>query len=275
MVEKRWCSLAWLNNNELVFFDRNHPFENSIRHDKNKHKIVSNFAELDFLKVVNLRKSRLDYIPEFKSKKIQFLDLSCNNLKKFPEWILGLNELKYLNLGSNELESIPDLAHLPLETLKLHKNKISDIKLLPKTLIFLNIFLNNFVKVPDFSHLSHLEFFSFGATQIKHLPDWICNFFNLKWLSLVVNEIEVLPKDFCNLRNLIGLRLTKNKLTTIPENIGLLKKLRDLSLYSNRLTSLPDSFFELSLKKLNLSKNMIKNHDKIFKTFSGIDYFSF
>jgi Leucine-rich repeat (LRR) protein len=265
--------MEWLKGPDLSFFNPDNPFENDIRHLPNKHEIVTKFVDLDYLKTVNLRKCRLSYLPVFKSKQIESLDLSCNNLSVFPEWILDLKNLKYLNLGSNFFEHLPNLENLPLETLKLHKNKFSYLQI-PKTIKCLNLYLNNFLDIPDITHLKDLEFFSFGVTKITRLPDWICDFKNLKWLSLVVNDIEYLPENFCNLQNLIGLRLAKNKLKKLPNNIGLCKSLKEITLYSNCISCLPDSFYQLDLEKLNLSKNYLIDKNKIINKFSNINFFS-
>jgi Leucine-rich repeat (LRR) protein len=265
--------MEWLDNDNLSFCDPQNIFENTIRHNPDKHIIVSNYAKLDNLKSVNLRKCRLDYLPKFESKNIEFLDLSCNNFTRIPDWVFELKNLRYLSVGSNLLSELQDTDHMSLEVLKIHKNKISKLKTC-SSVKFLNLYLNQFDEIPDISHLKNLEFLSFGMTNLKALPDWILTFSNLKWLSLVVNKIEYLPKNFHLLHNLKGMRIAKNSLFDLPDSIGLMTNLEELSLYSNNLSSLPNSFYELNLKKLNLSKNPLKNKNELFESFKNIDFFS-
>ena len=265
--------MEWLNNNSLSFYDTESIFENTIRHNSDKHNIVSYYADMKNLTHVNLRKCRLNFLPEFKSKCIEFLDLSCNNLTSIPDWVFKLENLKYLNVGSNLLTHLPDTCHMSLETLKVHKNKLSKLKTC-KTLRFLNLYLNNFEYIPDVSYCEKLEFLSYGMTNISKLPCWITSFVHLKWLSLVVNKIETLPNNFHLLSRLKGVRLAKNNLSSLPDEIGALSDLEELTLYANNLNTLPESFFDLKLKKLNLSKNKIEIKDKLKEKFAGIEFFS-
>lgn len=260
---------------ELNFFDESLIFENKIRHLSNKHEIVEKASKNSKLKYVNLRKSRLDYIPEFASKEIEFLDLSCNNLTQFPLWILKLENLKFLNIGSNDIFFVPSLKHMNLETLKIYKNKIFDIELC-KSIKFLNLYLNNFETFPkQVFELEKLEFLSYCDCKLKIFPKELCDLHSLKWLCFVSNKIENLPDNFVYLKNLIGIKFGKNNIKELPLKFGDLSNLKEISFYCNKLTELPDSFFNLNLNKLNMSKNKL-TEECLFKLYkySKIEFYS-
>jgi Leucine-rich repeat (LRR) protein len=262
---------------EFSVYDEKLLFENSIRHDANKLEIVRLIAKLENLKYLNLRKSRIDVLPEFQCLDLEHLDISCNGISSFPSWILNLHKLHYLNIGSNQIKFIPDIGHLPLTCLKIHKNQISEFQGgLCKNIQFLNLYLNKFEEIPSVVFgLSRLEFLSFGGTKISNLPDDLVNLRNLKWLCLVANEIEAIPDFFALLDKMVGVNFAKNRIEKIPDSLRNMFALKEISLYSNRIEHVPDSFFELNLCKLNLKKNMLKAEmkSKVRNKFQHISFF--
>jgi len=248
---------------EISFFDPSTIFEGTIRHHPEKQKILKLASQLSNLRKLDLRKCKVGTLPSF-SSDLEYLDLSCNDLVVVPNWVYGLNQLKYLSLGSNhitELKSVP-----PVETLKVHKNRIKEMPPLPDTIRFLNLYLN---EMPELPPLPKLEFLSFGVTQMRTLPS-LPN--SLRWLSLVANQIEKLPADFCDLKKLEGVRLAKNALSILPGDIGTMN-IKQITLYKNNLKCLPESFFNLQLIKLNVSNNPLTDKDRIQKTFGHIEFY--
>lgn len=254
-----------------ISFHNEDQFGSTIRRHPLKHKIVEIIAKFSKLKTLNLRKSKLGYIPKIVSQELEYLDISCNDIEMVPNWIAD-KPLKFLNLGANKIKSLPDFSNIPLETLKIHKNiEIDKFPKINQKIKSLNLFLLPKInKIPEnILDLKFLEVFSFGGTQMNYLPDLPSK---LRWLTITINNIEKLPKNFCSLSNLEGLWLAKNKLRFIPDQFGDLKNLRILTLYSNQLKSLPDSFFNLKLNKLNLQCNPLENKEKILSRFK-IDFF--
>lgn len=258
---------------EISFYDQNDLFEGTIRKHPDKYKIISMIAKFKNLKKLNLRKCKINNLPDIHSKNLEFIDISSNDIEQIPNWIIKQPLLKYLNIGSNKITTIPDLQHLPLEILKIHKNSISNMPKIPNTIKSLNLYLNNMKEIPEnILNLSLLEVFSFGVTEMKQLPP-LHLLTNLKWLTLTVNQIENISEDICKLKNLEGLQLAKNKLKTLPEMIGNMN-IKTLTLYSNEISKLPQSFFNLKLNKLNLEMNQLTEEDKekIYKNFQKIDF---
>ena len=256
----------------ISFYDESDPFDNTIRKNKSKIEIIKLVSKLEHLKHVNLRKTRIGNLPEFCSKDIEFLDLSCNDLEEVPNWILKQKNLNFLNLGANNIKKLPSLEHLPLKVLKLHKNSLEEFPKVSNSLKNLNLFLNKFKELPScISNFSNLENFSFGMTEATNIPR-LSNLQNLKWLTLAVNNFEYLPDDITYLSKLEGLQFAKNKLKKLPKNFGDMN-IRFLTLYSNDLKELPESFFKLNLVKLNLEKNFLESFKtKILKTYKDIEF---
>ena len=263
-MEERQCV-------EISFYDESSVFGGTIRRNNQKKQIIELIAKLKKLKHLNIRKCKINDLPEIKSKNLEYLDLSCNEINSIPNWVFLQPNLRFLNLGSNKIESIPDLSFLPLETLKLHKNKITTMPKLGKELKSLNVFLNPMIEFPEkILDLSLLEVLSFGFTKTKKLPQ-ISSLMNLRWLTIAVNEIEVIPDDICQIKKLEGLILAKNKIKELPKMIGTMD-LKYLTIYSNNIKKLPESFFELKLKKLNLAMNPLKDKKKVIETFKDIEF---
>lgn len=254
---------AWYKQDSIIthisFYDPNSLFGGTIRHDRD----ISGLEKLEGLKYLDLRKNRLGKLPDLGHlTDLEYLDLSSNYMGGFPIWIKNLRKLKYLSVGVNEIECLPDfIGEFEFTTLKLHKNSIKYIPELNPSIKFLNLYLNK-AKFPNISKLVNLEFFSWGVSSLKDISS-IMALQNLRWLSLVANQIREIPDDICNWKHIIGMRLHKNKIERLPDNIGNLKTLKQLTLYQNNLKNLPKSFYDLDLEKLNLKYNEFSEVPKV------------
>jgi Leucine-rich repeat (LRR) protein len=264
-LEENFCT-------EISFYKEEAVFGSTIRKNENKDEIINIISKFPKLKFLNLRKCRANEIPEFVSKDLKHIDISCNNIDKFPPWILKQLSLNFLNIGANNIKEVPDLSHLKIETLKLHKNKIKNIPNINNAIKSLNLYLNQ--EICDFpkniEKLNNIEIFSFGVSKIKELPSLIC-WPKLRWLTVTVNNIESINDDTCELKNLEGLQLAKNNIKVLPEKIGEMN-LKCISLYSNEISYLPTSFYDLRLTKLNLSKNPLMCKTRVLEKFKTIDF---
>ena len=237
-----------------------------------RNNVCTNIS-LQHLTHLNVRKCKIGHLPEIRSKNLEYLDISCNDIESVPKWISQQYHLKFLNMGANKIKNLPDLSDIPLDTLKVHKNQITKLPKINRNIKSLNLFLNPMSNIPNYVFkLSLLETFSFGVTNIKSITS-IPLLKNLRWLTLTVNQIEYLPEDICCLKKLEGLQLAKNKINKLPNKIGDLN-IKHFTLYSNNIKELPESFFELQLKKLNLAKNplMKKYQQLVFEKFNNIDF---
>jgi len=260
---------------EISFHDINSIFGGTIRRNPYKKEIIEIVSKMKGLKHFDIRKCKICNLPEMSSQNLEFVDISCNDIEYFPNWIAKQQFLKYLNIGANKIKEIPDLSHLELEVFKLHKNTIDHLPPIGKKIKSLNLFLNRIQEIPkQVFDLNMLEVFTFGVTEMKDLPN-LSSLENIRWLTLTVNKIQNIPDDICMLKNLEGLQLAKNCIKELPQKIGEMN-LKVLTLYSNNISKLPDSFFNLKLKKLNLALNQIeeKEKNKIKEFYGNIDFIS-
>ena len=256
---------------EVSFYDELSVFGGTIRKHPRKRQMIESVAKLPYLKHLNIRKCKIEKMPEMQSRSFEYLDLSCNGIEHVPAWVISQPHLKFLSLGANNLHSIPDLSGMPLETLKLHKNRITEMPKIGQKIKSLNLYLNPMSNIPaSIFDLLLLEIFSFGVTDVKTLPS-LSSLPNLRWLTLTVNQFETLPDDICKLTKLEGLQLAKNKIKRLPHRIGEMN-LKALTLYSNDIEILPESFFDLKLNKLNLAMNPLKNKQRVFDAFNDIEF---
>ena len=120
--------------------------------------------------------------------------MSKLGLPQFPQEILELTNLTFLNLNENELSTIPDAI-----------NKLIDLTAL-----------------------------GVGGNQFTTFPEAFAKLNNLQVLALWGNKLTTLPEDIGKLTNLQTLLLEENQLTALPESIGNLTKLDVLTLDENK-----------------------------------------
>jgi Leucine-rich repeat (LRR) protein len=198
-----------------------------------------------------------------------------------PYEINKLKDLKYLNLSSCLIETLPDNFHLPsLKSLKMTlKNKnISQVeKSLEQiskitSLETLSITLSGDEKIPmSFSNLSSLEelevssFSNKKSSNIIDLVKLVSSNNNLRKLSIKSTSLKTFPSELIPmLSELEVLDLSSNNIENIPYNIENLSKLKELNLSDNKLTNIPDSILKLKkLKYLNLYNNNLSSYTKM------------
>ncbi len=213
--------------------------------------------------------------------------VSGNNLKTLPLELLGLPNLRKLDISGNPLESIPDvvtqilhleklilirveLTEIPdaiaklsnLTQLHLSDNKITQIPEAIANLTNLREFYlsdNQITQIPEaIANLTNLTEFSLHNNQITHISETIAKLTNLTELYLGSNQITQIPEAIANLTNLTKLYLFSNKITQISETIANLTNLTTLHLGSNQITQIPESIANLTnLSELYLSDNQI------------------
>ncbi|KAI0498190.1 hypothetical protein KFK09_021431 [Dendrobium nobile] len=108
-----------------------------------------------------------------------------------------------------------------------------------KCLRVLNLSSTELKELPDsVCDLIHLKYLDLSNTQLKILPDSMCKLYNLQTLELSeCYKLLELPKEFCNLVNLrhLGLQLDwefmgrRVDLISMPPGLGRLKSLQTLS----------------------------------------------
>ncbi|MDZ8263669.1 leucine-rich repeat domain-containing protein [Nostoc sp. ChiQUE01b] len=190
--------------------------------------------------------------------------VSGNNLKMLPLELLGLPNLRKLDISGNPLESIPDVVTqiLHLEELILIRVELTEIpdaiaKLTNLTQLHLDS--NQITQIPEaITNLTNLRELHLSYNKRTQIPKAIANLTNLTQLHLDSNQITQIPEVIANLTNLTQLHLSDNQITQIPEAIAKLTNLTQLHLYINQITQIPEAIAKLTnLRELDLSFNQI------------------
>ncbi|MHC0061336.1 leucine-rich repeat domain-containing protein [Nostoc sp. UIC 10890] len=190
--------------------------------------------------------------------------VSGNNLKTLPLELLGLPNLRKLDISGNPLESIPDVVTqiLHLQELILIRVELTEIpdaiaKLTNLTLLHLSG--NQITEIPEaIAKLTNLTQLYLSFNQITQIPEGIAKLTNLTQLDFYNNQITEIPEAIANLTNLTLLHLNDNKITEIPEAIANLTNLTLLHLSGNQITEIPEAIANLTnLTLLHLSGNQI------------------
>ncbi|OUL32253.1 leucine-rich repeat domain-containing protein [Nostoc sp. 106C] len=190
--------------------------------------------------------------------------VSGNNLRILPLELLGLPNLRKLDISGNPLESIPDVVTqiLHLEELILIRVELTEIpdaiaKLTNLRQLYLSS--NQITKIPDaLIKLTNLTRLVLSGNQITEIPDALIKLTNLTRLDLGGNQITEIPDALTELTNLTRLDLGENQITEIPDALAKLTNLMQLYLSSNQITNIPEAITKITnLTQLDLSYNQI------------------
>ncbi len=190
--------------------------------------------------------------------------VSGNNLKTLPLELLGLPNLRKLDISGNPLKSIPDVVtqilHLEeLILIRVELTEIPDAIANLTNLTQLHLDGNQITQIPEaIANLTNLTQLHLDGNQITQIPEAIANLTNLTQLHLDGNQITQIPEAIANLTNLMQLHLDGNKITEIPEALAKLTNLTQLVLIDNQITEIPEVLAKLTnLTQLHLDGNNI------------------
>jgi Leucine rich repeat/Leucine Rich Repeat len=188
---------------------------------------------------IKLRGNNLNAIPRrmLTFRKLQFLDLSKNQLATLTPEIGAMTGLRKLDVSGNGLPTLPEsIGNLTaLTTLRAGDNALEDV---PTTI----------------GKLTNLTKLSLSGNLLKKLPAEIKDCSSLEELDLSRNHFERLSKEIGALTKLNKLRVNDNALAdrigptagtirrAIPESIGELPNLKEFDVSGNPLTFLPNAF---------------------------------
>lgn len=191
--------------------------------------------------------------------------LDSNRLKKIPEKLSCLQNLKILHLYINEIEAIP-ASFSKLDGLRDVDLSMNKLKNLPSSFTSLTRLItlfaqnNHISQLPDdiFENLPNLNCILLSNNDLKSLPTSLGTLTSLYRLELSLNRLK--GNKFPDLRNvkLNHLDLGYNLLRTIPTPLFEQDNLVYLSLFNNKLKHVDNAITNLAnLKKLNISYNQI------------------
>ncbi|KAG5514361.1 hypothetical protein RHGRI_035687 [Rhododendron griersonianum] len=200
---------------------------------------LSPLLGLSCLKELRMENCNLSCLPNEVGNLISLetLDLGKNNLRTLPDNICNLTRLKKLYLSDC------DVSHLPSEIGRL---------IALEALILEG---NSLLTFPDsICNLTRLKNLNLSDCDLSHLPSEIGQLISLQKLNLRGNNLLTLPDSICNLACLEVLLLPHCNVSHLPDGIGMLSSLKWFDLKSNNVSILPNSFSDLaSLEILSLS----------------------
>ena len=204
--------------------------------------------------------------------RITTLILSNNRLKVIPDCIGLLNQLRILDLSSNQISYVGCslLSSTSLNELYLHSNKLSDSNELDNglkglnQLMILDLRFNQLSSFPSLSDLFSLTqlFFDFNPILSPPSPQFYSSSSSLQKLSLFGTQLNPTLVEILNgiTKQIQILNLSASKIQSLPKEIGYLKCLIELNLQSNRLSILPPQMDGMiSLKILDISDNQFSS----------------
>lgn len=195
---------------------------------------------------------------------LETLDLSGNNLRRFPNGARRNPALKELVLRNNMLTLRGRLKkHPSVETLALQHNSIRHVPRGIKRFRNLTKLNFNYNQIrtahSSIGNLKNLEHLSFYRNALPAIPDGVYALENLREIDLFFNQIYEVSSRIQQLKKLKTLYLSHNQLTSIPESIGTISTLEGLYVWNNQLDALPESLGELeSLRFLWVNNNNLR-----------------
>ena len=125
------------------------------------------------------------YYHKFKKPNIIGLRIFKEDVKKVPEIVADLKELKYLVMSDNYSEYLPE----------------------------------------SIGKLKKLEFLDLSVNKFKELPESYNRLNSLKFLDLYKNNFKEIPKILKNIKSLERLLLRENPIINFPNKFGALKRM--------------------------------------------------
>ncbi|KKK25155.1 hypothetical protein P175DRAFT_0481329 [Aspergillus ochraceoroseus IBT 24754] len=202
--------------------------------------------EMGSLRDLKLAKNQLEgaLINEIgRLSNLEVLDLRENSLVDLPESLADLRSLRVLNVGYNQLTSLPfeALSKLPMKEISAPRNKLSGA-LIPASvnkfdaLQNLDVVGNALVKLSENESLElpSLQTLAISMNRIQSLPN-VSVWPALLALSAEDNSISSLPQGFTDLKAIRNVDFTGNDISKLDEKIGLMDSLVTFRIANNPL----------------------------------------
>lgn len=155
-------------------------------------------------------------IHEADVKEQRALSLVGLGLEEIPQEVFSLTKLRELNIGKNQIKTIPEeISNLQY----LHSLHVQQCQLTEFPLAVLS--------------LKKIKILNLGRNKIRSIPEMISDLSELTTLTLSRNEIETIPSSIAKIGGLTTLELISNKIHTLPREIVNLRSLRRITLRGN------------------------------------------
>jgi len=227
-------------------------------------KGISSLTKLETLLLQKNDLNKADFLEITCLKRIIQLDLSENKLRNTVniECLYNIPTLEYLCLNDNELKYwIIAKDMLSLQQLHMKGNSLKDLIVNCEAPIeILNLSNNELTSIKDIFKLKKLQELHLEYNNITEIQNEINDCSLLKVLNLSYNRIITMP--VLKLKLLEMLFINSNELTSLSFTIEL-PSLSELHVSSN---SLSEALTTMSIKKLDISHNRVKDLDKLKNT---------
>ena len=223
--------------------------------------IFSYFSNRDRLEHLDISGNNLISLEDFNFNQFSNLKtlISSGNNIRHPTSFYGMNELRNINLGSNNIESMNFnlfFKENKIEEFLFYNNKIKKIDFdffkEAKRLTYLDLSSNDLIDLSQicFSCMTNLKEIYLQNNNISLIPSFEKNV-NLEYIALYSNNIQIIQSNlFCNLFKLYSIEFDDNPIKLIePFAFYNCTNLRSIRLPINNLGI--DSLYNL-LKTLNI-----------------------
>ncbi len=212
---------------------------------------LCHLLELNSLKSITFANMDIKHISGelWKFKNLEQLGLHYNSLKKIPEGINKLTNLKCLFLGNNKFQTLPLMNNLSkLEYLSLTYNP-------------------NFENLPaNIGELNNLQKLYVNYLGIKSVPKSIGKLKKLQTLILSCNKLESLPDEIGECSALKKLEIDFNQLESLPEQLDGLLSINYLNIKNNKIHNLPASILSKKNIRIIAQNNQLSGELKLSKS---------
>ncbi len=188
-------------------------------------------------------------------RQILILNWTNSRLKELPlNAIIGLVQIKCLNLSYNELSGLPpEITRLNLHRLNVSHNKFEEfpeVVLGLPHLMELDISWNELTTLPEeIDALASIVFLNFSNNSIAELPEKFSELSRLEVLDLAKNNMPVMQEFLLELPKLKQIWLAHDDVYTLS---GVFKMLQDKGLIVIK-SAIPQKFFTTTQKAFTKS----------------------
>ncbi|KAI3647348.1 hypothetical protein MP228_007569 [Amoeboaphelidium protococcarum] len=233
---------------------------------------------LECLKTLSLSNNYLSALPSSITvgmNSLVYLDVRGNHLRGNAAACLSYNNslkaLPQMSQSNDQLNQNSPIAsscshdngnEKPFEKILFDNNEFTSLKIgdaLPNLSTIVSHRNTSLLQLQLSQSAANLTSLVVCSSKLAFLPEDIFNFTpGLKILVLNSNQISTFPTSISSLKRLVRMEITHNSITRIPPGIKECQCLEILDLHANNIKDVPVGIWEMPLKILNLSSNVIE-----------------